>query len=102
MAEVARLTVFTRRVNQWAMFQDVLGEPSIRYGKLLLVNRPLQNREKWPEFELFAHGETQPRRPGSCPLGVCARAACDWAPDALALAIARVAASRPRCKSSEY
>src|SRR5450755_1540403 len=28
-------------------------EPSIRYGKLLLVNRPLQNREKWPEFELF-------------------------------------------------
>ena len=38
----------------------------MRYGKLLLVNRPLQNREKWPEFELFANGETQPRRPGSC------------------------------------
>src|ERR1019366_6104683 len=46
--------------------RPVPDEPSIRYGKLLLVNRPLQNREKWPEFELFAHGETHPRRPGSC------------------------------------
>src|SRR5450755_582134 len=29
------------------MFRDVLGEPNKRHGKLLLVNRPLQNREKW-------------------------------------------------------
>jgi hypothetical protein len=30
------------------MHKDTPGEPSIRYGKLLLVNRPHQNREKCP------------------------------------------------------
>jgi len=29
------------------MHKDTPGEPNKRHGKLLLVNRPLQNREKW-------------------------------------------------------
>jgi hypothetical protein len=33
------------------------------------VNRPPQNCEKWPEYEFFAHGETQATAAGLLPLG---------------------------------
>jgi hypothetical protein len=36
------------RVNQWVMLKKLPGEANIHYGKLLLVNRPHQNREKCP------------------------------------------------------
>jgi hypothetical protein len=36
------------RVNQWVMFRNALAEANIHYGKLLLVNRPHQNREQCP------------------------------------------------------
>src|ERR1022692_497009 len=56
-------------VNQWVMRKDIPGEPSIRYGKLLTRLTGPRKVRKWPQYRLFAHGETRATAAGLLPLG---------------------------------